>query len=245
MLNIKKVYRKDYEGEEIVQSRTFSDGQWNTVTEYVENHVVNNQISNRAVVFGNGTGREGLNISNILTKKSGLLGSKTLQSYGCNAFYRDYTPNFLVVTSKEIAKEISESEYTKSNIVYSKVSLSLEFPKNFYIIPYDPYADAGTTAAYIACFDGHTRIYLSGFNGQEIPGKNDNMYAGTNGYAPVNGAFTHDNWVKNLHRLISVYDDVDFVRVTDTGTRSTPDLWKGLTNLRQISNRDFIMEADL
>lgn len=78
MLNIKKVYRKDYEGEEIVQSRTFSDGQWNTVTEYVENHVVNNQISNRAVVFGNGTGREGLNISNILTKKSGLLDRKSV-----------------------------------------------------------------------------------------------------------------------------------------------------------------------
>ena len=93
-----KLYRKDYTGEEIVQERVMESGQWTTTTESVPNNVTNNQISNRAIVFGNGTGRESFDVKHLLTTKSGLLGADTLQSYACNAFYRDYTADFLVIT---------------------------------------------------------------------------------------------------------------------------------------------------
>lgn len=240
-----KLYRKDYTGEDIVQERVMEDGQWNTTTEHVPNNVINNQISNRAVIFGNGTGRQDFPIQHILNKKSGLLGAATLQSYACNAFYRDHTPNFLVVTSRVIAEELTKTNYTTDNIAYTRVDISLEFPRKFYLIPHDPYADAGTTAAYIAAFDGHKKIYLLGFNGQDTVGYNDNIYAGTNGYSASNTTVEDHKWIDGLHQLISVYDDVDFVRVTESGRRSTPAKWQSLTNLRQISFRDFVIETDL
>jgi len=246
MLNLtKKLYRKDYTGEDIVQERTLTGGKWDTITEHVPNNVINNQISNRAVIFGNGTGRESFPIQHILSKKSGLLGADSLQSYACNAFYRDHTPDFLVVTTRTIADEISKSNYTKNNIAYTRVDISLEFPKHFYLIPHDPYGDAGTTAAYIAAFDGHKKIYLLGFNGQDTPGINDNIYAGTKGYDAANAKVSDLKWIANIAALCRIYDDVDFVRVTESGRRSTPESWKYITNLRQINFRDFVCETDL
>ena len=246
MLNInRKLYRADYAGEDIIQERVLTNGVWENTTEYVPNSVINNQVSNRAVVFGNGTGRDGMPVQHILDKKSGLLGASTLQSYACNAFYRDYTPDFLVVSSRAIAEEIANTNYTKDNIAYTKVDISLEFPRKFYIVPHDPYADAGTTAAYIAAFDGHKKIYLLGFNGQDTVGHNDNVYAGTNGYDATDKTVSDLKWVSNMASLCKIYDDVDFVRVTESGRRSTPNAWKSVTNLRQISFREFVLECDL
>ena len=64
-----KLYRAGYTGEDIVQERVLTHGVWDTTTEHVPNNVINNQISNRAVVFGNGTGRQGMPIQHILNKK--------------------------------------------------------------------------------------------------------------------------------------------------------------------------------
>lgn len=240
-----KRYRKDYTGEDIIQERVLEAGNWRSTTEYVPNNVVNNQISNRAVVFGNGESRLGLNANHILNKKSGLLGADTLQSYACNAFYRDYTPDFLIVTSRTIAEELSKTNYPSNNIVYTRVDISLEFPKRFYLIPHDPYADAGATAAYIAAFDGHKKIYLLGCEGQVESNYNNNVYAGTNGYDAKDSDITGNNWEESYRQLFQIYDDVDFVLVTSSGRYATFDSWKDCTNFRQISYRDMVLEADL
>jgi len=240
-----KLYRKDYTGEDIIQERALQDGQWISTTEHVPNNVINNQISDRAVVFGNGESRLSFNVAHLLNKKSGLLGADTLQSYACNAFYRDYTPDFLVVTSRIIADELEKTTYPTDNIVYTRVDISLEFPRKFYLIPHDPYADAGATAAYIACFDGHKKIYLLGCEGQHEPNYNSNVYAGTLGYAGKNSDMLGNNWEESYLQLFRVYDDVDFVLVTPTGRYTVKDSWKFSTNFRQISYRDMVLEADL
>jgi len=240
-----KRYRKDYAGEDIIQERVLQDGQWLSTTEHVPNNVINNQISNRAVVFGNGESRLGFNVAHLLNKKSGLLGADTLQSYACNAFYRDYTPDFLVVTSRTIADELSKTRYPENNIVYTRVDISLEFPRKFYLIPHDPYADAGATAAYVACFDGHKKIYLVGCEGQTSPEYNNNIYAGTSGYGAKDADTRGNNWEESYLQLFQVYDDVDFVLVTPNGRYTVKDSWKNCTNFRQISHRDMVLEADL
>ena len=245
MLKISKRYRSTYFGEDIIAKRVLEGGKWNTTTEHVRNKVVNNQISNRAVVFGNGINRQTFDASRVINHHSGLLGKDTLQSYGCNAFYRDHTPDFMVVTNRLIAKEMVDTNYIKNNIVYTRVDITLEFPKKFYLIPHDPYADAGTTAMYLAAFDGHKRIYLIGFDGQDTTGINNNIYAGSNGYDHRNASVSDTKWIRAQAEVMQVYNDVDWVIVSEAGTRPLPEEWKYIPNLRSVSYRDWTLEADL
>lgn len=245
MLKLSKRYRKSYTGEEIIQERVFERGQWASTTEHVPNNITNSQISNRAVIFGNGPTRELFDVNHLLKHRSGLLGEKTLQTYACNAFHRDHTADFLVCTDRRVAQEMVNSGYTADNIVYTRVDIMLEFPREFYLIPHDPYADAGTTAMYLAAFDGHKRIYLMGFDGQDTPGVNYNIYANTHGYDSSTTTIPDDKWIENAGTIFRVFDDVDFVWVTHYGTSPTHENWKYCTNLRQIGFRDFVLEADL
>jgi len=244
MLKVAKSYRKDYTGEDIIVERKKEGTHWYETVETVPNAVTNNQISNRAVVIGNSPTRLEFNIQN-LKKFSGLLGADTLQTYGCNAVYRDFTPDFLVAHGNDIVKELAESEYIKDNIVYTNAIHLLEYPNKFYLIPYNPYADAGTTAAYIAAFDGHKRIYLLGFDEQDSENYNFNVYAGTNGYDAADAEISSDKWVTNRIELFNLYDDVDFIWVTPRGRSTVPESHKYCLNFRQISHRDFVLETDL
>lgn len=245
MLNIFKKYRNTYFSENIITERVYENLQWNNTVETVQNAVLNNQISNQAVVFGNGIGRDRFDINLIMNHTGGLLGSKTLQTYGCNAMYRDHAVDFLVATDRDIAQEIVNSGYCQKHIVYTRVLNTLEFPRNFYLIPNDPYADAGTTALYIACFDGHAKIFLLGFEGQDTPGYNYNVYSDSNGYDATEAPVEQAKWIANQARVFSIFNDVDFVIVSEAGRTPLPTSWKYLTNVRQINFRDFVLEADL
>ena len=244
MLKVAKSYRKDYTGEDIIVERKKEGTHWYETVETVPNAVTNNQISNRAVVVGNSPTRLEFNLQN-LKKFSGLLGADTLQTYGCNALYRDFTPDFLVAHGNDIVKELAESEYIKDNIVYTNAIHLLEYPNKFYLIPYNPYADAGTTAAYIAAFDGHKKIYLLGFDEQDSENYNFNVYAGTNGYDALDVDILSDTWITNRIELFNLYNDVDFIWVTPRGRSTVPESHKYCTNFRQISHRDFVLETDL
>ena len=244
MLKVAKSYRKDYTGEDIIVERKKEGTHWYETVETVPNAVTNNQISNRAVIVGNSPTRLEFNLQN-LKKFSGLLGADTLQTYGCNALYRDFTPDFLVAHGNDIVKELAESEYIKNNIVYTNAIHLLEYPNKFYLIPYNPYADAGTTAAYIAAFDGHKKIYLLGFDEQDSENYNFNVYAGTNGYDALDAEILSDTWVTNRVELFNLYNDVDFIWVTLYGRSTVPESHKSCVNFRQISYRDFVLETDL
>ena len=175
MLHLNKKYRRGYVSEDIIVERKMDSGMWHITTETVPNRVSNRQISNTAVVIGNGINRLGFDLQQ-LKKPSGLLGARTVQTYGCNALYRDFSPNFLIaVGNNGIVDEIADSGYTNENIVYSSAIHLLEFPGKFYLIPHDVYADAGTTAAYIAAFDEHKKVYLLGFDGQQPGNWNNNV----------------------------------------------------------------------
>jgi hypothetical protein len=246
MLKLSKHYRSGYTGEDIIVERKQEGQQWYATTENVPNAITNNQVSGRAVVIGNGPNRLGFNLNHLKTP-SGLLGASTVQTYGCNALYRDFTPDFLVANGNNgIISEIANSAFVDSNIVYTNPIHLLEHPGKFYLIPYDPYADAGTTAAYIAAFDGHKKIYLIGFDGHDVEGHNSNVYADTNGY-DNKWDFEIDNskWINNRKQLFDVYDDVDFVWVTPYGRNLIPETLKWCANYRQISFRDLVLECDL
>ena len=246
MLQLSRKYRKGYTGEDIIVERKHEGRVWHDITETVPNQITNNQISNRAVIIGNGQGRLDFNLNN-LKKPQGLLGATTVQIYGCNALYRDFTPDFLIATGNNgIVEEIANSKYVDNTIVYTNAIHLLEHPGKFYLIPYDPYADAGTAAAYIAAFDGHTKIYLLGFDGYDFEGHNNNVYAGTNGYDDKwEFLIEQEKYTNNRAHLFDTYPDVDFVWVTRLGKNTVPERLKWCTNHRQISFRDLVLECDL
>jgi hypothetical protein len=245
MIKINKLSRKFYAGENIVVERIYQGGRWQDIVENVPNAVINSQTSNQAVVLGNGPGRLDFDLSTIKRHKGGLLGSKALQIYGCNALYRDFTPDFLVAVGNDIVKEIADSGYTDNNIVYTSSIHMLTYPNKFYLIPHDPYTDAGTTAAYIAAFDGHKKIFMIGFDGQDKPGYNYNVYADTACYQPINTNVLTYKWMADRRVLFDTYDDVEFIQVSLKGTERVPDEWKSCMNFRIIGLNQFVIEANL
>jgi hypothetical protein len=248
MKKIKQLYRKDYAGEEIVANMTHTDKKWDIAKEWIPNSVINNQISNRAVVIGNGPSQADINLTAIFTNFGGLLASKKFQTYGCNALYRDYDPDFLVVTgpSDGIVAEVARTGYADNHVVYADASDIQFHPGKFYLIPQDPGWNSGSLATYIAAFDGHTTIYLVGFDHQDQPGCNYNVYAGTPNYQNATGAQADPKfWEITMAHVFETYPEVDFVRVMPGKYAPIPESWKYLTNVRQISFREFVLEADI
>jgi hypothetical protein len=216
----------------------------------VPSAVTNRQISNRAVVLGNGTSRAKLypngNLFQLLDNhKGGLLAAGAVQTYGCNAIVRDYMPDF-VVANDEMAQEIVEQGYWYNNIIYGTNAMVLSYPGKFYMVPQSPNWDMGATAAYLACFDGHKTVYLMGFDTHSGDTTyQHNVYSGTRGYPAVESLTTETYFEKTLKQVMDLYSDVDFVRVSPTKDYYMPDSWKYQLNLRQIDFREFTLEVDL
>lgn len=249
MQKIEKLYRKDYKGETILKELVYSEHTWHRVTEYVPNNIINNQLSNKAVVLGNGPSRTELHpdLFRLLKEhKGGLLSAGKVQTYGCNALIRDFTPDFLVANGDDIITEMVNSQYTNRTITYANANAILTYPNKFYLIPQNPSWDAGAIAAYLACFDGHKQVYLMGFDGHSGESNyNYNVYSGTNGYPAARSHNQEAFLTKSMLEVMNTYSDVDFVRVMPLDSWYMPDEWKYQLNLRQINFRDFVLEADL
>lgn len=237
MQNIKKIYRNTYAGEEILAQAVFRNGQWEYESEFVPKSISNNQFGKQAIVIGNGTDRAGFDLAHLKKKK--------LQTYGCNALYRDFAPDFLVAVGSGIVDEIQQSGYCDTHVVLANTTEILKYPGKFHLIPQDPNWNAGALAAYLACFDGHAQIYLVGFDGNDTPMFNNNVYAGTNGYDDIRFDQKDLFWSLAMVQVFKTYPLVDFVLVNSSGKGYMPDVWKPITNLRRISFRNFVLECDL
>ena len=247
MQKLKQIYRSNYAGENIITNLTLSGGEWNPETEFVPNQVFNTYTTTQAVAIGNGESRLTLDLFHIERHKGGLFGANKLQSYGCNALYRDFTPDFLVATGNEIIEEIANSGYCADNIVYTNADSVLKYPGKFYLVPQNIPYDAGALAVYLACFDGHKKIFLMGYDNYYGTDGDimNNVYKNTAGYPAHtdrdNGVF----FEISLGEVMKTYSDVEFVRVMHIESHDIPASWNPLPNFRQITYNDFILEADI
>jgi hypothetical protein len=227
MRTIKKLYRSNYQGESIVVNLNHDNGEWNTDLEWIPTAVYNNKVTTQAVIIGNGDSRKQFDMSLIKNHRGGLLAKNKLQSYGCNGLYKEYEPDFLVAIGDSNLKEIADSGYTDKHIVYTNASGLVDFPKKFYLIPQDPTWNAGSLAAYLACFDGHKTVYLLGFDSDVAHADSDAFYATT------------------MAHIMSIYNDVKFIRVMPTAGWAIPKEWQGLTNFSQVDFYGFSLSADI
>lgn len=227
MRTIKKLYRSNYQGESIVVNLVHTDNQWNTELEWVPTAIYNNKITTQAVVIGNGDSRSQFDLALIKNHRGGLLARNKLQSYGCNNLYKEYKADFLVAVGDENLAEIAESGYTDKHIVYANAPALLDYPKKFYLVPQDPTWNAGTIATYLACFDGHKKVFLLGFD-SDVEKEGTEMF-----------------YAKTMAHVMTTYNDVEFIRVMPSANWVVPEEWQELQNFRQVDFHGFSLEADI
>ena len=231
MQTLKQIYRSTYSGENIITQLTLSDNEWSPEVEFAPNQVFNSHTSTQAVAIGNGPSLidSKFDLVHITNHKGGLFAENKLQSYGCNNLYKTFTPDFLIAIDDVVVEELANSEYYKKNIVYTTGRNVLNNVGKFYLIPQNLTYDAGAIAAYMACFDGHKKIFLLGYDGYSSMPEHPNQ------------AF----WISTLSLVAKTYNNVEFVRVMPSVTYAcAPELLR-LPNFRQIDYRGFVLEADI
>jgi hypothetical protein len=183
----------------------------------------------RAFVLGNGTSRQVISVAEI-----GQLGA----IYGCNALYREHTPDVLVSTDRPIAEHIQRSGYSAVNRFYTRRPLpgmgAQVVPK-----PYFGYS-SGPIAVSLAALDQHQIIYLVGFDmGPSATKTINNVYAGTEFYKPATAAPTFTgNWIRQLVRIMHDFRAVQFVRVAGADTARLAEL-ESVPNLTHLDLATF------
>lgn len=183
-----------------------------------------------AFVLGNGVSRQTIDL--IKLRQHGPI-------YGCNALYREYTPDVLVATDRPIATAIQESGYSARNRFYTRRPIAnlgaLSIPTNYYG------NSSGPVACAIAAQDGHQEIYLIGFDlGPAADQTFNNVYAGTEFYKASGSRPTYTgNWVRQLIKISQNFATTKFYRVHGATTADVPEFSK-IFNFKQIQLESFI-----
>jgi hypothetical protein len=183
-----------------------------------------------AFVLGNGISRQGISLSTL--QQFGKI-------YGCNALYREFTPDVLVATDRPIAEHIQQSGYAQTNRFYTRRPLpdtgAEQVPAEYYGY------SSGPIAAGIAAKDGNICVYLLGFDlGPTPENRFNNIYAGTQFYKPPNAnpIFT-GNWIKQIVQLITNHKNTQFIRVCGATTARLPKL-DALPTLEHLDMATFL-----
>lgn len=225
MYKIEQKFRSTYTGEDVTTYLEFRDArQQEPTTEWVPNSVFNNRLTTQAIVIGGGETAKKFPLSKIQNHRGGILGSAKLQTYGTNDMFKHIKCDFLFAVGKENIDEIALSGYCNDNVVYSTAQGVLSHPGKMYLTPQNPPWNAGAIAAYMAAFDGHTKVFLLGFETEDKE---------------------RPFWVKAAKEVFTTYPETDFVYISQYGVGAFPQEWAALDNVRHISVRDFILEADI
>ena len=167
-----------------------------------------------AFVLGNGLSRA--NVDLLTLRNFGKI-------YGCNALYREFTPDILVATDRPISQAIQQSGYSKNNVFYTRKILP---DSNANSIPQPYYGfSSGPAAVALAALHQHDQIYLLGFDlGPDSANKFNNLYAGTEFYKPKNSVQTYTgNWIKQISTITKNFPKIQFIRVMGCTSAVIPD----------------------
>jgi hypothetical protein len=155
-------------------------------------------------VIGNGRSRLALNLEDL--KKHGRI-------YGCNALYRDFTPDVLIATDPGITAEIEDSGYALKNAFYTRQPRA-ELGSQLILHHFG--FSSGPIAVKYAAEAAHAVIYLVGFDLQGQEGRQNNVYSSTDNYRRSEDKETYyGNWVKQLAQIFREHRDQRFVRLTN------------------------------
>lgn len=221
-----------YTGETVILKTVIRGGKKIQETAFYEDRVKAVPRGN-AYCIGNGPSRKGFDLS--LLKDSG-------QTYGCNALYRDFKPNYLFSVDAKMSQEISKSEIWKHEVVCYAPSLEVNRNEGLTLIPHNPHYTSGNQAIHTAIIHGHKQIYMIGYDFREY-GKDqlNNIYQNTENYGERNNDTVFDAWLTTFRKMIKQRPYVNFTIVHDSPPEYLHHLQTGedLKNTFLITYKEF------
>lgn len=216
-------YRRDYTGEVIAKNdRHFLVKPRNIF--YRQNN------TGKAIVVGNGITRNNETFETLLksNRNRPLLGYKIV--YACNGAAWDLPADYYVINNRLLMAHLHDTEQWRK--FFMPWDLFLDYDTTN-MIPVVSSMDAGSMAAFLACFDGNDEIFLFGFDGNT-----DNIYEGKPGYGI---AADVSEWESNLASVMRAFPNHRFYRV---GSGKTPAAWQKLPNFQETNYKEAIFLGD-
>lgn len=206
-------YRTDYDGEFVVLNTYYKDGKKIQDREWIANPIENQYVSARAAIIGNGSSRQHFNIKNIENHRGGLLGKKSLQTYGSQGCWQELRCDFYVESDPSALRQIIKHRYFEKSAVYTGVKNCIAYPGKFYLTPYNVKLHTTACGMYTAAFDGHREIFLLGVDTLDVGGNiSTQLY---NDVKRVIGAYsdTSFNFVSDWqpHKELQIFSNVNFM----------------------------------
>ena len=182
-----------YEGEEIIEKIVIRGGEKHFERKYIPRTVFHDPKDKPAFILGNAPSRSKIDISKL--KEHGF-------TYGCNALYRDFIPDYLFMVDRFISQKIVDDKVFEKCICYAP---ALEFNRSkrrLHLIPHNPHWISGSAAFWTACMHGHKNIYLVGFDFREY-GKDqlNNIYQDTDNYGPRHSDTIFEPWLQQYRSI--------------------------------------------
>jgi hypothetical protein len=216
-------YRTDYPGEFVVVETQWSGGKKHQRREWIANPIENQHISGRAACIATGIDQEKFDYTRLERHRGGLLSSKKLQTYGTGAIAQEMRLDFTVESNLDHLEDLMESNYHDKNVIYTSSKNCIEYPGNFYIVPYRPNFFDAALIVYLAAFDQHEEIFLQGYNKEIL----------TN--AP--------GWEQQLDQIFSAYAGVKFHLIGEKTNMF--EQWFEHANVGHLTHRQFVTYCDV
>jgi hypothetical protein len=222
-----------YTGETVIVRTVIKGGKKTQETAFFEDKVKAVPTGN-AYCIGNGPSRKNFDLT--LLKSTG-------QTYGCNALYRDFTPDYLFTVDRQMTKEIVENEVDKKTVCYAPSLEVNAYPEaKLNLIPYNQHYTSGNQAIWTAAIHGHKNIYLIGFDFREYgKGELNNIYQDSKNYGERNSDMIFTEWYSTFRKIIKQRPYCNFIIVHDDPPNYLYNTQTGtdLGNTKLITYREF------
>ena len=236
MTPIEPIKWEEYKGETVNTNLIIRQGKKIQETAFYEDRVKAKPRGN-AYCIGNGPSRKNFDLDTL---------KSTGQTYGCNALYRDFVPDFIFSVDARMTQSMVNDKVYEKCIHYAP---SLEVnrhprggPPLLHLIPNNPHWISGNTAFWTAGVHGHKKIYLIGYDFREYGrGELNNIYQGTTNYGPRNDDTVFDGWLKQFRDMLKMRPYVNYTVVHDNPPDYMNYLQTGtdLGNSKVISYEEF------
>ena len=213
-LNAKPIKWEPYKKEEVIVNINIRKGKKHFEREwYIDKaHVV---PRGNAYIIGNGPSRKGFNLNKL---------PATGQTYGCNAIYRDFVPDFIFSVDMKMTLEMYEEEVYKKCIHYAPGLEVNRYPtkrcglnnSDLHLIPNNPHWISGGVAMWTATVHGHKDLYFLGFDFREYgKEKLNNIYQDSKNYGPRTNDTIFEAWLTQFRSLQIMRPNCSFTVVHD------------------------------